>query len=102
MSVQKKLFGFLYFLCVLVAFASPVLADDAAQTAYENGHYEEALRLWDAQAKKGNSRAQNQLGEMYRNGIVLQLSRGMPGRNLIQISNGSLPIWGIAGIFKLA
>lgn len=67
MSVQKIFFG-LFLLCVFYVVASPVLADDAAQTAYDNGKYEEAMRLWDKQAKKGKARAQNKLGDMYRKG----------------------------------
>ena len=68
MSVQIKLFGFLYLLCVLVASASPVLADDAAQIAYENGHYEKAMQLWDKRAKQGYVEAQFNLGALYRAG----------------------------------
>ncbi|MCK4587240.1 MAG: hypothetical protein KAU29_07855, partial [Gammaproteobacteria bacterium] len=66
--VQKNILGILCLVCVSYAFASPVLAGDAAQTAYDNGKYEEAMRLWDKQAKKGKAHAQNKLGDMYRKG----------------------------------
>ena len=41
---------------------------EQAEQAYDNGDYEQAIRLWRQMANQKDPRAQNQLGEMYSKG----------------------------------
>ncbi len=53
---------------VVALWAAPGLADDAAQMAYDNAQYEQAVKLWRKRANAGDTKAQNRLGELYRKG----------------------------------
>jgi len=71
MPFRSVIFGVM--VCVglmygVLGAAAPALAGDAAQTAYDNGQYEQALNIWRQHAKSGDTDAQNHLGEMYRKG----------------------------------
>jgi len=46
-------------------------AVDAGVRAYDDGHYEEALKRFETAAQAGDSRAQEALGFMYLNGKAL-------------------------------
>ena len=65
----------LAFLSLLAASAHSPAADDNADRfnegwyAYQDGNYEEALRLWVPLAKAGDVEAQHYAGELYRDGL---------------------------------
>jgi len=61
-------------LFVLLCVSIPVLAAtvEDGEKALKEGEYEKASQIWWDLAKKGDKRAQNLLGELYRKG------RGVP------------------------
>ena len=56
--------------CILMMLAAPISAQDLQKgyEAYQNGDYATALKEWKPLAERGNSRAQFNLGVMYRRG----------------------------------
>lgn len=59
------------YIIVILLLAVSLLAsdyDDGLQ-AYENGDYQEAIKLWDQSANDGDSNSQEKLGELYYNGL---------------------------------
>jgi len=64
----RKLYLLILPMVLLLVSMEMVLADDAAQTAYDNGQYEQAVKLWRKHANNDDTEAQNRLGELYRKG----------------------------------
>jgi TPR repeat protein len=63
-------------LATALGLAAPTLSTDTAESAYENGNYQKALRVARPLAEQGDARAQMLLGRMYSRGNGVPVDEG--------------------------